>query len=452
MMTYQPESTCNLVELCNNTTQCEFVTTCGKKNEIASVQVCTDSTKCVVSRSDVSYQSCSSDNCVPIESIDPCPPPPNCPMVFLRCPDSFTPVSDEGCIVGCPQCPMIDLAPLPPRKMEESPHLLGEPVAPPPHRDPVDMVADCENMVGAITVADTDKYTFKLEDTGESCRINDGLMYHGMWAPSEYDVMDTIDWVSPDALPCAKQWFVSGDLVCYCPCDQTDIHREPPRPFDPIAPSPPREAQKSPSPPSPPPRKMGPPAPPPRKLEPSFSHPPRKLEPPSPPPRKLAPPSPPPREAQKSPSPPPPRKLAPPSPHLLGEPVAPPPSRKMGPPSPPLKVVSYLPDYDAIPDVSPTLDADLIGDDPTNPDDPYIVTESWLGGNSTPGGGPGFLPPTPPPRGKTYGIETQVGIFTVLGVGIAALAAATYYTIRRNTHRPRPHPDHTETYNPLISP
>jgi hypothetical protein len=140
------------------------------------------------------------------------------------------------------------------------------------------------------------------------------------------------------------------------------------------------------------------------------------------------------------------------SPHLLGEPVAPPPSRKMGPPSPPVKVVSYLPDYDAIPDASPTLDAGLIGDESVDLDDFYIVTESWLGGNSTPGGGLGFLPPTPPPAGKTYGIETQVGIFTVLGVGIAALAAITFYTIRRNTHRPRPHTDHTETYNPLISP
>ena len=127
------------------------------------------------------------------------------------------------------------------------------------------------------------------------------------------------------------------------------------------------------------------------------------------------------------------------SPHLAEEPVTP-----------------YVTDYENFPDVIPgdygTLDAGLIADETTVLDDPYIVADIWFGGNSPPGENMGFLPPAPPPSGKTYGIGTEAGIFTALGVGVAALAAAAYFTIRRNTHRHRPHTDHMETYNPLSSP
>ena len=78
-----------------------------------------------------------------------------------------------------------------------------------------------------MTVTDKDSNGLKLEYTDEPCRIHDGFMYHGMWEPATYDTVDTIDWINPDILPCASQWFVSGDLVCYCPCDNGDVNREP---------------------------------------------------------------------------------------------------------------------------------------------------------------------------------------------------------------------------------
>ena len=306
---------------------------------------------------------------------DPCPPPPNCPTVMLMCEGLFTPMDDNGCTVGCPTCPELPPAPCPvfrcanpncditisapigddgcptgcptcpspppsppPSKKSSPPPLPSLPPSPYPrvnNKSPsVDVIAECDPLVGAITITDRDSNGFKLEHTDEPCRIHDGMLYHGMWEPSNYDVVDTIKWIDPDFLPCAKQWFAAGDLVCYCPCDQ---NKHPPRPFDPIAPpmgkspspSPPREEDKkspSPSPPREEDKKSPSPSPPREedKKSPSPS-PPREED-------KKSPSPPPPREEdKKSPSPPPPReedKKSPSPPPAGKSPSSPPPTEK----------------------------------------------------------------------------------------------------------------------------
>ena len=206
--------------------------------------------------------------------------------------------------------------------------------------------SNCETMIGAMTVTEKDSNGFKLEHTDKECHIHDGLLYHGMWAPTGYEIVDTVEWIDPDALPCAKQWAIAGDLVCYCPCDDDEVAKEPPRPYDPIAPSPkrvspppPRKDKKSPS----PPRKFSPPSPREDKKSPSPPPPREDKKSPSPPPPredKKSPSPPPPREDKKSPSPPPPREdkksPSPPPPREDKKSPSPPPPREdKKSPSPP---------------------------------------------------------------------------------------------------------------------
>ena len=230
------EPTCELVEKCDpKQNNCFRVQACGDKDYFFTAQFCEDA-ECVFTDENIPLMPCVTDNCEAVEAFDldyadvvGCPPPPMCTTGMLMCEGSFIPTDRNGCQTGCRTCPP-SMPSSPPRAQ-----------LPPP----IDVIAECDQLVGAITMIEKNSTGLKLENTGESCHINDGLMYHGMWQPYSYDVVDTIDWINPDVLPCAKQWFVAGDLVCYCPCDQ---NTEPPRP---IAPSPPQEDRKSPSPPPP---------------------------------------------------------------------------------------------------------------------------------------------------------------------------------------------------------
>jgi hypothetical protein len=109
-----------------------------------------------------------------------------------------------------------------------------------------------------------------------------------------FERVQSPEMIDPKYLPCATEWYTQGDLVCYCPCDDTVVPpiRPPHVDTKPLSPPPPPSL-----PPSPPPRLLGTPSspsPPPRLLgTPSSPSPP----PPSPPPRLLGTPS--------SPSPPP---------------------------------------------------------------------------------------------------------------------------------------------------
>ena len=315
------EPTCELVEKCHpEKNDCFQAEACGDKNSYFTAEFCTG-TECIITENNIPLMPCVTDNCEAVEAVEldyACPPPPTCPTEMLMCEGVFTPTDDHGCVTGCQQCPL----------------LVGEQNSPSPRSEsPVDVITECDQLVGAITTTDKESDGFMLEPTDEPCRIHDGMLYHGMWEPSNYDVVDTIEWIDPDVLPCAKQWAVSGDLVCYCPCDE---YKYPPRPFDPIAPSP-RENQKSPSPP--PPKEAWPS--PPRENQKSPSPPPPKEAWPSPPRENQKSPSPPPpRENQKSPSPPPPREnqkspSPPPPRENQKSPSPPPPRENQKSPSPP---------------------------------------------------------------------------------------------------------------------
>ncbi len=302
------EPTCNLVELCDpEQNDCFRALSCDDRNgddKYVLVEYC-DSSDCIISsENDIPLQPCNSKDCVAVESTEldyACPPPPYCTMDMLMCERAFTPTDDQGCVTGCQQCPP---SPSPPAHEDrKSPN---PPPSPPPRENlkspnpPVNTTQySCDNLIGALTVSDPKTKELTLEETGEMCHMQGDMMYHGMWAPTHYDSIESIPWIDSTKLPCATEWFVSGDLICYCPCEEVDVNMEPPRPFDPIAPSP-HEEQKSPSPP-PPREEQKSPSPPPHEDQKSPSPPPPHED-------KKSPSPPPPREDQKSPSPPPPRE------------------------------------------------------------------------------------------------------------------------------------------------
>ena len=248
-----------------------------------------------------------------------CPPLPQCASLAFRCEPPLiftTPLDINGCMTGCPACLPADIP---------QPHSCGIPVelcqedypsciqvshcdnrdevlfalpctqdecvftenmerVQPCERNCVNITYTdisappsdkfCDKLVGAITVLDQESGELVLFSTQEPCHLDqEGYMQYGMYSPTTYTTVDKLDGIKTDLLSCVDEFYVSGDLVCYCDCDDNSgsAHNDPER--------------RSP----PPPRKVSPP--PPRKVSPPPSPPPtRKASPPpSPPPRKVGP-------------------------------------------------------------------------------------------------------------------------------------------------------------------
>ena len=295
------ESTCNLVELCDQQqNKCFSATSCGTHNGPVMAQYC-DSAKCIITPDNIPLQPCNSKNCVAIESIEPdyvCPPPPNCPMNYRMCPGSFTPVNDDGCVSGCPQCPVIELAPSPPRDDRKSPS--PPPPSPPPPSPPPSLPPSPPPSLPPSPPP-------HREDTK---------------TPSPPPPKEDTKTPSP---PPPRE-----DRKSPSPPPPREDRKSP-------SPPPPREDRKSPSPPPPREDRKSPSPPPPREDRKSPSPPPPREDrkSPSPPPPKLmgtpeSPSPPPPREDRKFPSPPPPKLMGTPE-----SPSPPPPREDRKSPSPP---------------------------------------------------------------------------------------------------------------------
>jgi hypothetical protein len=239
----------------------------------------------------------------------------------------YTPVDSAGCITGCPAC-----VPSPEeftcgvaveRCTEDNPDciqvypcdnsdqvLLAKPCSEvdcvftesmekvqPCVRDCVNITqtviepphsGECEKFISAMFINDRTTGKLTLTTTGQDCRIEDEMMYYGEYDPHPYITSNDLEWI-PEWTVCVDEFYMAGDLVCYCQCD--DDH-ETTSGVNNRLPPPPREDVK---PPNPPPRRASPP--PPREDVKSPSPPPPRedVKPPSPPP---------PREDVKSPSPP----------------------------------------------------------------------------------------------------------------------------------------------------
>jgi len=221
-----------------------------------------------------------------------------------------TPLDSAGCIIGCPECVTeipqscgvaVELC------KEDNPNcivvapcdnsdqiLLAEPCSQvdcvftesmekvqPCARDCVNITrvendgetGECDKLTAAMTITDRTTGQLVLMNTGEECNLENGQMYYGSYAPSQYMTIDAPEWISADLLPCAREFYVSGDLICYCECDGHDYEKSP-------SPAPPnRENFPSSPPPTPPPSL--PPSPPPKRV----SSPPRRAG--IPPPRPI---------------------------------------------------------------------------------------------------------------------------------------------------------------------
>ena len=241
-----------------------------------------------------------------------CPPLPQCAALVLRCEPPLiltTPFDINGCVTGCPDCLPSDIP---------QPHSCGIPVelcqedypsciqvSHCDNRDEVlfalpctqddcvftenmervqpcekncvnitytDISAPlsdkfCDKLVGAMTVMDQNSGELILLSTKEPCHLDqEGYMQYGMYSPTTYTTVDKLDGIKTDFLSCVDEFYVSGDLVCYCDCDDNyeSAHNDPdhrsPLPVSktspPLSPSPPPVRKISPS-PSPPPRKVG---------------------------------------------------------------------------------------------------------------------------------------------------------------------------------------------------
>ena len=118
-------TTCELVKTCGyDMNSCFAAVACGSHNTMVPSPYCNDEvrTGCVWSTHGIPLEPCppptlpfpvaTVEDCVAVEA---CPPPPKCEWVLTVCENSFTPVDDRGCKLGCPRCPS----------------LLGAPVSPP---------------------------------------------------------------------------------------------------------------------------------------------------------------------------------------------------------------------------------------------------------------------------------------------------------------------------------
>jgi len=205
-----------------------------------------------------------------------CPPAPMCPTVFQMCQAPMVPITprDEAdCRIGCDYCGIADV-PEPPsfnscgvsieRCVEDDPVCIR--IHPCNNADELVLVhfpyVPCkENCVNVtVTMEDPNKgQCDKLEpamiilneegefdldtDIGQEYDCN-GLEY--------FESVPTLEMIDPEYLPCAQEWYMQGDLVCYCPCDETVIPSSP-RPRDHSPPPPLRKDMKPIKAPSPPP-------------------------------------------------------------------------------------------------------------------------------------------------------------------------------------------------------
>ena len=166
-----------------------------------------------------------------------CAPPPMCVQSISFCPEGFIlthPTDDSGCIVACPQC-------------EESGSFTQN------------EESFCANgdLINSILISDRSG-NYRLEVVREECKPDE--TYTSI-PDIEYFYGDMVIENKPE---CVEKAYVSGDRICWCPCDETwEIPSPPPRVED--SPPPPRETWKR---PSPPPREMwkSPSPPPPRKF------------------------------------------------------------------------------------------------------------------------------------------------------------------------------------------
>ena len=211
-----------------------------------------------------------------------CPPLPQCPMAMSYCEPPLimtTPFDINGCITGCPTCNEVDIPQPPscgiPVELCQEDYSSCIQVFPCDNRDEILFALPCkqdecvftenmekvhpcenncvnithtpsppapeqicENLVGALIINDQDTGNLVLMPGNEPCHLDqEGNMQYGMYSPTPYTIVDKIDGVHVDRMPCADEFYVSGDLVCYCDCESHD----PPTPVREIRP-PPRRA------------------------------------------------------------------------------------------------------------------------------------------------------------------------------------------------------------------
>ena len=120
----EDEVTCNLVEDCMaDEKNCFRAIPCDDRNTVYMAQLC-EGNDCVYTKDNIPLKPCESDYCTAIQSTDldtACPSPVMCPTVMLMCDGLYTPVDDNGCIVGCPACPDTPEGNPPPRDDRKPP-------------------------------------------------------------------------------------------------------------------------------------------------------------------------------------------------------------------------------------------------------------------------------------------------------------------------------------------
>ena len=204
-----------------------------------------------------------------------CPPIPMCPTVFQACQAPMvliTPRDETDCRIGCDYCGIADV-PEPPsfnscgvsieRCVRDDPDCVR--VYPCNNTDELVLAhfpyipckENCVNVT--LTIEDpTDGKCDKFE-SAQIIRTEEGKFIltddinYGCDDIENFERVQSPEMIDPRYLPCATEWYMQGDLVCYCPCEDMVVPPIRPPRDDTKPPNPPPRLLGTPNSPSPPP-------------------------------------------------------------------------------------------------------------------------------------------------------------------------------------------------------
>ena len=179
-----------------------------------------------------------------------CPPAPMCPTVFQMCQAPMviiTPRDESDCRIGCDYCDIADV-PEPPsfnscgvsieRCVEDDTLCIR--AHPCNNTDELVLVhfpyMPCKENCVNVTLAIEDPIEEECDGLESALIVNaeDGKfaletdVSYGCDDIENFESVQVPEMIDPQYLPCAKEWYIQGDLVCYCPCDDS-VNPLPPR-------------------------------------------------------------------------------------------------------------------------------------------------------------------------------------------------------------------------------
>ena len=181
-----------------------------------------------------------------------CPPAPTCMRPIVSCEPPMvliTPLDSAGCRIGCDYCDITDVPEIPSfdscgvaieRCVEDSPGCTR--VYPCNNNDEIVLAyypyIPCKDNCVNVTLTEPEPEPEICENiqSAQIIQTRDGNFkltgsYYHCDNVDDFENVETLEMISQEELPCAKNWYTSGDLVCYCPCEE-QLSTSPPPDID----------------------------------------------------------------------------------------------------------------------------------------------------------------------------------------------------------------------------